>query len=305
MNVIEILIPLYLLISLGFVLKHYHFPSDDFWVGLERMIYYILFPSLLFVALLKAPINSMLFGDVLLAITVPTLLIGFTQWLGFLAPNLSGSTFSSMYQGAVRNNTAIGLVIAPWILPENGLTIMAVVILIMVPYNNLASVTILSIYGKKNQKQSPSLWKGIFYNPLILACIAGLLLNLFTFVPPQSLIETTDFLGRSALPLALLSVGAGLKIKSIFQRKVAIILSSAGRLLVLPSIVWFICIFFEIDTDISKVAIIFAAVPTATSAYILSKQMGGDSEAMAQIITFQTLAAAFTLPIFLSLLQSL
>ena len=101
-----------------------------------------------------------------------------------------------------------------------------------------------------------------------------------------------------------IAVGAGLKLGDIFQNKVAIVLSSTIKLLGLPLIIWGVCAFLEINTDTAKMAILFGAMPTATSAYILAKKMGGDANAMAQIITFQTLMAALTLPFFLAVVQS-
>jgi len=305
MNLLQILTPLYLLISLGFIFKHYHFPNDEFWSGLERLIYYVLFPSLLFVALLKAPINTTLLVDIVLVILLPTLFLSFTQWLGFFSPAILPTTFTSMYQGAVRNNTAIGLVLAPWISPEHGLTIMAVLILIMVPFNNIVSVMVLNHYGEVSVKNKGTWWKGVVYNPLIIACMAGLVLNLMGVILPRSLIDTADFLGKSALPLVLLAVGAGLKLGSAFQNKVAIALSSVVKLMLLPVLIWTACVLLEVSADTAKMAILLGALPTATSGYILAKQMGGDADVMAQIISFQTILAAFTLPIFIAITQSL
>ena len=304
MNISQILIPLYLLISLGLIFKYYKFPNDAFWPSLERFIYYVLFPALLFVALVKAPVNGALLKDIILVILLPALLIGFTQWLGFLFPSISSPTFSSMYQGAVRNNTAVVLVIAPWVVPDKGIAIVAVVILILVPFNNIVSVLVLNHYGDNKKRQQVTWWKGLIKNPLIIACIAGILVNFSGIKLPLSLLDTADFLGKSALPLALLAVGSGLKLGSIFHNKIAIILSSVAKLLVLPILAWGACILFQIDTETAKIALLYSAVPTATSSFILARQMGGDAETMAQLITFQTLLAAFTLPIFLAIAQS-
>ena len=178
MNLSQILIPLYLLISLGLIFKHYRFPNDEFWAGLERLIYYVLFPALLFVALVKAPVNATLLGEIVLVIMLPALFIGFTQWLGFLSSSLLTSTFTSMYQGAVRNNTTMVLVITPWVVPDKGLSIAAVVILIIVPFNNIVSVLVLNHYGNNQSGQQVIWWKGIVKNPLIIACTAGIIVNL-------------------------------------------------------------------------------------------------------------------------------
>ena len=303
MNLSQILIPLYLLISLGLIFKYYRFPNNEFWAGLERLTYYVLFPALLFVALVKAPVNATLLGEIVLVIMLPALLIGFTQWLGFFSSSLLPATFTSMYQGAVRNNTTIVLVIAPWIVPDKGLSIVAVVILIIVPFNNIVSVLVLNHYGDNQTGRRVVWWKGIVKNPLIIACTAGIMVNLLEIKLPLSLLDTANFLGKSALPLALLAVGAGLRLGNVFHNKLAISLSSAAKLLLLPTIAWGACILFKVDTEVAKIAILYAAVPTATSGFILARQMGGDAGTMAQIITFQTLMAGFTLPIFLAIAQ--
>lgn len=299
MTSLDILTPLYLLIILGFSLKRFNFPSLAFWTDIERMTYYVLFPTLIFVSLLKAPVDLSLLGKIIIIILIPTLISGLLQWLGFLSPKLSRGTFSSMFQGAVRNNTAISLVIAAWLIPDKGLAIMAVIMLIMIPAVNLMSIFILLRYGRSTTVASPSLWYGILSNPLIVACALGLFFNMLGVRLPQSLLDTADFLGRSALPFALLAVGAGLKFDSILQNKLAITLSSLTRLILIPTLCWLLCLLLNVEQDVAKVAIIFSAMPTAVSSYILARQMGGDSEGMAQIITFQTTLAAFTLPLFL------
>lgn len=304
MSLLDILTPLYILISLGFFLKQFNFPNNDFWPGIERMSYYVLFPTLILVALMNATINYSLLGIILIVILIPTLISGIIQWLGFFSPNISKPTFSSMFQGSIRNNTPISLVIVAWIVPDTGLAIMAVIILIMIPMNNLLSILILLHYGDtSNQSKTSKWWKGILGNPLIIACFLGLALNLLKLRMPQPLIETAEFLGRSALPFTLLAVGAGLKLKSVFHQKSVIIFTSFTKLILTPSICFGLCVLLDVEADIAKSAIIFCAVPTAVSSFILAKQMGGDADGMARIITFQTISAALTLPFFLLLAQ--
>lgn len=304
MNLLDILTPLYILILLGYFLKKNQFPSLDFWSGLEKITYYILFPTLIFVALIKADISVSLLANVLIVITVPALLSGFLQYLGFLSPILTRPTFSSMFQGAVRNNTMISLVIIAWILPENGVAIMALIMLIMIPVNNLSSIFILLKYGNSEEIIIPKWWLGIIKNPLIIACLSGLVLKSLDVKLPSALIHTAEFLGRSALPFALLTVGAGLKFGTLFRKKLAIVLSSFAKLIFTPLLSWCLCIVIGVDSDLAKIAIIFSAMPTAVSSFILSKQMGGDADVMAQIITIQTILAAFTIPVFLIIAQA-
>lgn len=304
MSLLDILIPLYLLITLGYFLKKYEFPNREFWPGIERMTYFILFPTLIFVALLKAQVNLALIGHVLIVISIPALLSGLFQYLGFLSSSISRPTFTSMFQGAVRNNTMISLVIAAWLVPSNGVALIAIIILIMVPFNNLSATFVLLHYGHKNENTAPKKWwLGIIKNPLIIACILGLTINMLEIKLAKPLINTADFLGRSALPFALLAVGAGLKFGSLSDQKLAIILSSFAKLILTPLLSWGLCIAFNATPDLTKVAIIFSAMPTAVSSFILAKQMGGDADVMAQIITVQTIIAALTIPIFLLIAQ--
>lgn len=303
MNLLEILTPLYLLIALGYILKKYQFPNIEFWPGIEKMTYYILFPTLIFVALLKAEVNLSLFIKVIIVVSIPALLSALSQWLGFLSPHLSKATFSSMFQGALRNNTSISLVIIAWLLPSNGLAIIALVVLIMVPLNNISSIFVLLRYGDTNGAAAPKWWIGLLKNPLIIACTLGLILGGFNLSLPKPLINTAEFLGRSALPFALLAVGAGLKFGSLFEKKLAITLSSIAKLIFTPLASWGLCILVDANPDLTKVAIIFSAMPTAISSYILAKQMGGDADGMAQIVTMQTILAAFSIPVFLYIVQ--
>jgi len=305
MNVIDILIPLYILITLGFFLKKYNFPNKDFWQGVEKLTYFILFPVLVFAAILKAPMDASLFGKMVLITLIPAVISGLLQFAGFLFPSTTKASFSSMYQGAVRNNTTISLVIVAWLVPDSGLALMAVIILIMVPFNNITSVLVLLRYGDSSKKEdTASWWVGVLKNPLIIASASGLLLNSLGITLPSPLLNTAEFLGRSALPFALLAVGAGLTFGSLFDNKLAILLSSMGKLVITPAVTYGLCTLLNVETDLAKVVIIFSAMPTAISSYILAKQMGGDAEGMAQIITFQIIAAALTLPIILLIAQS-
>ena len=305
MNLLDILTPLYLLITLGYILKKYKFPNTDFWPGIERMTSYILFPTLIFVALVKAEVNLALLGMVIIIIAIPAMLSGLLQWLGFLSPSLKKETFSSMFQGAVRNNTTISLVIVAWVVPTNGLAIIALIILVMIPFNNVTSIFILLRYGNSDGLVIPKWWLGLIKNPLIIACLLGLIVGALKIELPKPLINTAEFLGRSALPFALLAVGAGLKFGSLLEKKMAILLSSFAKLIFTPLASLGLCIALEADPNFTKVAVIFAAMPTAISAYILAKQMGGDADTMAQIVTVQTVLAAFTIPVFLFIAQNI
>ncbi len=298
--------PLYLLIGLGMVLRSLAFPSTSFWAEVEKLTYYILFPALIFSSLSRAEISTELMQLILLIIALPTMFVGALQGLGLIRQTVSGPTMTSMFQGAVRNNTTLGLVIIALIMPDGGIALMALTMTSMIIINNLISVWMLERYA--HQASPPSLQKttkNMISNPLILASIAGLVVNLSPLSLPGALLDTIKYLGNTGLPLALLAIGAGLKLKTVSGKLIAIGLPSLSKLVLLPLVTWFLCRYLQVSTELSKVFILYAAMPTAMSSYVLASQMGGDKETMAQIITFQMLTATLTLPIIISVIQSL
>lgn len=309
MNLLDILLPLYLLISLGYIFKQRGFPDANFWPGVEKLAYFVLFPALIFSNLARAQIESGLIGKIFLLIALPTFIIGASQWLGFLSPRLRRDTFSSMYQGAVRNNTTIGLVIAGLIMPGQGVAVMALIMTIMVIINNITCVLVLSRYGDTgntaSQVSGKSILRTILSNPLIGASIAGLAFNFLSIRLPDSLHEAIYFLGQTGLPLALLAVGAGLKLTSFSGKFLPIGLSSFAKLIATPALCYLLLQFIPTTAENAQMFLLYSALPTAMSSYVLASQMGGDKETMAQIITLQTLATSLTLPIVLSVMVAL
>ena len=301
------MMPLYLLISLGMFFRARAFLSQTFWDDTEKLIYYVLIPALIFSSLSRAQFNLDLLQSVVLLLALPTMLIGVIQGLALLTGWVSRATMTSMFQGAVRNNTTIALVIVAIILPRNGVGLLALVMTVMIIINNLSSVWVLTRFGDSDKSPSwQSMVKSIFQNPMIQASIAGVVVNLLPFkLVPDALMETIGYLGATGLPLALLVIGAGLKLKSLAGKTFAIVFSSVFKLIVTPVVVYFLCRYFALQADLSAVFLLLASMPTAMSSYVLASQMGGDKETMAQIITFQMIVAAITLPIVLNVIQKI
>jgi len=308
-SILDTLLPLYLLISLGYVFRHSNFLGLEFWDGVEKLVYYILFPALIFSNLARAEVDPALISQILFAVAIPTFIVGAIQWLGFLDKRLSRETFSSMYQGAVRNNTTIGLVIAGLILPGQGVAVMALIMTIMVIINNISCVTVLTHYGDAERRytagQHKSMLRAVAGNPLIVASIAGLAFSFLSIRLPDPLHSTIYFLGQTGLPLALLAVGAGLKLKASAGKAMAIGISTFTKLAIMPALIYLFINLIEISPDDARIFVLYGALPTAMSSYVLASQLGGDKESMAQIITLQTLAAALTLPVVLLVIQKM
>lgn len=310
MNVLAIMTPLMLIIGLGFMLNRKRFPSETFWDNVEKLTYYVLFPALIFSSLARSELSGQFVQQVILLIALPTLVLGFLQaavmWRGFIAP----ASFTAMFQGAIRNNTFLGLAIIAMLPLENGVALMALVMTIMVIVVNFCSVLVLERWGDRpdnvatSQHRYQKVAVNLAKNPLIIASVAGMIFKFLPFEIPAPLLDAAAYLGKTSLPLALLTIGAGLRLSALGSSIFAILISSSIRLILLPLVVYTLCIWLQIEPTTTVVFVLYAALPTAMSAYVLASQMGGDKQTMARIITFQILASAVTLPVVLRALQN-
>ena len=277
------------------------FPGDDFWPAAERLTYYVLFPALLFSSLANASLNNAPVAPMAAAMIGGTLVLAVITWTLRRQLATDGPGFSSVFQGAVRFNTYVAITICFALYGDDGLALAAVAIAILVPLVNVLSVTVLSRYGDsdKTGRDWPRAIRAIAKNPLVLACVLGLIVNAAPVAPPGSITGLLEILGRAALPLGLLAVGAGLRIASIRSAGTVTLTASGLRLLLSPALALAFCFVLGLSGAPALVVLIFAAAPGASSAYVLAGQLGGDRMLMASILTVQTLLAAVTLPLLL------
>jgi len=302
MDMVRVVAPVFSLVLLGFLLRRVRRPGDEFWPYCERLVYFVLFPALLLTRLSVVPLTGELIAALALALVVPTLLVSAGMVLLLPLLGLPAPTSTSVFQGAIRFNTYVALAVGAALDPHRGLELTAIAAAFMIPLVNLLCVSVLVLFGDRRR---PDWWlqlgRGLATNPLILACLAGLSINASGWQLPGFLEDTARLLGQTALPLGLLAVGAGLVLRLSYGQLGAIALSSSAKLLMLPLLAWLFCRWLETPPGPARIAVMFAALPTASSAYILARQMGGDHQTMAAIITVQTLVGMLTLPWVLGL----
>ncbi|MFP4588328.1 MAG: AEC family transporter [Desulfohalobiaceae bacterium] len=296
------LAPVFFIILMGYGLKAWGFPGDPFWGYVERSTYYIFFPALLIHKLAQAELTQQSALPMLAAILLSILILAGLLYLIRPWSGLSGPAFSSVFQGGLRMNTFVGLAGASALLGDQGLTLSALALMGMVPLLNLLCVPTVAGFSKTGQASWVSMGLEIAKNPLILACVAGFGLSLLPFALPWSILQIFDLLGRSALPLGLLAVGAGLQIRALNTNLWGLALSSVVKLLIYPALTALLCSMLSVTGPALTVAVLFSGLPTAASSYILARQLGGDQELMAVTITAQTALSAITLPLVLQLL---
>ncbi|OMG56408.1 transporter [Azonexus hydrophilus] len=292
MQTVLLLLPDFALILLGAMIRRWMHLGDHFWNGVEKLVYFILFPALLVNAILRTTLDlgaampllatafAAMFGGMLLAL-VPKL---FTR--------MPALTYASMFQCGYRFNSYIALAVAGMLFGSPGIATMGLIVGAAVPFANLASVWMLARHG------NVGLWREVARNPLIWATATGFVLNLAGFVPPAPL---QSFLGRLAdasIALGLITVGAALRLDGTSGVRLFSGWLLAVKLLALPLIAVGVGSLLGLSGLYFQVVVLFAAMPTASSAYILAMRMGGDGRSVAWLISASTLAAMLTLPLW-------
>ncbi|MFJ4388859.1 AEC family transporter [Pseudomonas soli] len=294
------LVPIILLIALGTWLRVRGFVAETFWPGAERLSYYVLLPSLFLHGLATANLDGVpvlgMVGVLMLATLLGALLLVLYQGVA----SHDGGDFTSVFQGGVRFNNYIGATLAAGLYGTAGIALAAVANAAIVPLVNLLCVLVFARFSARHSSPTTVL-KAIFANPLIIGCAAGLLLRVTGLGLPAGLEPTVKALGQAALPLGLLCVGAALGGAQLGQQVRPVLAASLFKFLVMPVATWGLCRLFGLGGQAAVVAVLFQALPTASSSYVMARQMGGNAPLMATIIALQTIAAAATLPLVLSL----
>ena len=300
--------PIFLIIATGYLLFKTRIVDESVWSAIEHICFYLLFPFLIIRTLSRADLGSVPLIDfmtvIIVAIIGMSVLLILTQALVRRRFPQSGPSFSSIFQGATRFHGFVAIAIIGPLYGDAGVTLAALALAIMVPLLNVISVVVLSVYGHSDTRpQVVAVAKKIATNPLIIACIVGLLFN-WSGVP-DILFDAIDIIGAGGLGLALLAVGAGLNLGQAAQHKMLLTIGVLTRLIGMPAIVIAMSWLVGLDGLARTVAIIAGAVPTAASAYVMARKMGGNAELMSSIMTFQVIVAFFTLPLFIYIAEQL
>lgn len=303
--VVSALLPVFLLIVMGFALRRILLKEDAHWVGVEQLVYYVLFPALLFQTLARANLASVPVAGVGGALMIAVLLMAALCLL--LRPVLtarlgvSGPAFTSIFQGACRWQTYVALAVAGNLYGEVGLTLASVAMVAMIPILNVIAVWVLAHYAAPTRLSWPRILLTIAKNPFIWACVLGLAVNQSGLSFPTFVNDLIDALGRSSLALGLLIVGAGLQLKGVLRPDAPALLTCALKLIVMPIFAIGLGLAFKLSGPNLAIVACCASVPTASSAYVLARQMGGDAQLIAEILTLQTALAVITMPIAIAL----
>jgi predicted permease len=295
MNVVAIIVPIFALILLGWSVHRWVETSEAFWRGLERLIYFVFFPALLFRTL---AIEHVDFQQAL-----PMLITGIAYTLVGMALGYASKTlfndpprvFASAFQCSFRFNSYVGLALIGALHGKPGIAAIGVLMGFLVPIANVAAVAMLARHGEGNW------WKSVLGNPLILATAGGLAFSQAGLTLPHMVDNTLELLARASLPLGLIAVGGGIKLTGLNHARGHLWYGVAVKLLVLPAVAWLIGREMGLTGVWFDTALLLAALPHSTVAYVLAVRMGGDGQVTAAQITLTTVLSMLTLPMWLML----
>lgn len=292
MNTALLLLPDFALILLGAAIRRWMHLGDHFWSGVEKLVYFILFPALLINAIVKTRLDL---GAALPLLGTALVVMAGGMLLGLLPKmfvRLPPLTFASVFQCAYRFNSYIALAVAGMLFGSPGIATMGLIVGAAVPVANLVSVWMLARHGEVG------LWREVARNPLIWGTAAGFLLNLAGFVPPAPLQAFLGRLADASIALGLITVGAALRLENTPGVRGVSLWLVTVKLLALPLIAAVTGRLLGLQGLNYQVVVLFAALPTASSAYILAMRMGGDGRSVAWLISATTLGSMLTLPLW-------
>ena len=296
MSIATLLFPDFTLILIGFLLRRNTSWGENFWNGLEKLVYFVLFPALLFYATSRTSLDFSATGKML---EVTLTAIGTGIVLGWLAKPLFPAgpmVFESGVQTAFRFNSYIALAIASRLAGDQGTTLMALIIGFTVPICNAAAVHALV-------HKNGGLLKELARNPLLLATAGGMLFNVAGLHLPEFINATLSRLGNASIALGLITVGAGLRLSGLHESKGMAAYLISVKLVALPFVAFIMSRIIGLPALQQQIAVMFCALPTASSAYVLATRMGGNGPFVAFLISAGTLLSVVTLPLWLALVH--
>ena len=301
MNYAQLLFPDFSLIVCGYLVCRYTALNRTVWQQVESLVYFFLFPVLLFQSIVRSPLDlraaSSLIGAGLLLGLCGIGLAYSLPYLPWLGKRIDRREHAASAQIAFRFNSFIGLALAERLAGSEGLLLIAVLIGVCVPLFNVAAVWPMVRHAQRG------FLRELVRNPLILATAGGLIANLLGFALPVWLEPTVTRIGAASLALGLMAAGAGMQFGHLAQAKTLAVAVLSIRHLLLPLLALGLSRGLGLSPAQSTVLLAFSALPTSSSAYVLAARMGYNGAYVAGLVTLSTMLGVLSLPFALGLLR--
>ncbi|AXS41077.1 AEC family transporter [Breoghania sp. L-A4] len=294
-------LPVLVLIVTGLAARRLLIRDQAAWAALDRINFRLLIPALIIGTLAGNDIHAV--SSLRIMSVIALALLGLTASLlllyRLLVPaRMDAPAFTSLFQTSTRWNASIALVVAGLIYDPQAITIIALIMVILMPLVNVINISVMvRVLDARGSAMTTLI--SVARNPIILGCLAGIGLSAARVPLPQPLADSLALLGHASIATILLSLGAGLSLSGFHGRTGPIALSCALKLLVMPGLVLLIGRLAGLDTAVLTVATVATAMPTATNGYVVAQEMGGDAQLYASSCTVQMLLSLATVPLWI------
>ena len=296
------LMPIFSLIVLGWVFRRWRFPSASFWTAADRLTYFVLLPSLIIQKLAVAEFTTALLGSLFAVLCGIVIVVGLMALTAGRLGSIQAAALTSVFQGSIRPNTYVVLAASAALYGSEGLALAIIPLAGVIPLVNILCILSFAYFVPSGKRTFFGVAKSIFQNPLVIACIIGVTLNMTNIGLPFFTFDLLDILASAALPMGLISVGTGLRPLENSSMILPMAIASVAKLLAMPAMAYLSLQFLDVSGLPLAVGTLFCSVPCAVSSYILAGHLNGDQPLMASIITVETLLAFSTIPFILFLL---
>ncbi|MDD2881396.1 MAG: AEC family transporter [Rhodoferax sp.] len=301
MNFAQLLFPDFSLILLGYLICRFTPLRRPVWTQVEQLVYFLFFPVLLFHSILKSPLDIGAAGNMVaagwaLGLSGIALAYSVPYWPG-LKNHVTARQHAASAQIGFRFNSFIGLALADRLAGPEGLLVIALLIGVSVPLMNIGAVWPMARHGERGFLGE------LVRNPLIIGTAGGLAANLAGLSIPAWLEPTVSRIGGASLTLGLMAAGAGMQLSALNHAKLLGVVVLLIRHLLMPLLALGWCVVFGLNSVQSTVLLLFSALPTASSCYVLAARMGYDGAYVAALVTVSTVLGMVSLPLALGLLR--
>lgn len=301
MNYAQLLFPDFSLILCGYLVCRYTALNRTVWEQVESLVYFFLFPVLLFHSIVRSPLDlgaasSLIAAGLTLGVTGIALAYSLPH-LPWIGRRVDARDHAASAQVAFRFNSFIGLAIAERLAGPQGLLLIAVLIGVCVPLFNVGAVWPMARHAQRG------FLRELVRNPLIIATATGLVANLLGFTLPVWLEPTVTRIGAASLALGLMAAGAGMQFGTLASAKTLAVSVLSIKHFFMPLVALGLSRAFNLTPVQATVLLAFSALPTASSAYVLAARMGYNGAYVAGLVTLSTLLGMVSLPFALGVLR--
>jgi malonate transporter and related proteins len=303
MTIVLAISPIALTFAFGWLCVATGLLKRENWAGIEALSFRVLIPAILIHAIATADLSPEKIGPLAAALVLTIFLTGLAVLalrLVWSKDVLSGPSLSTLFQTSTRWNAFISLTAADLLIGSEGVLLIAIPMAVLIPLINVGNILALAALcsGTTGPRR---ILRIIVTNPLVLGCVIGLALNALPFDPPVPMMEALDIVGRAALGVGLLAVGAGIVPKRLLRVSAPVLVGAVARPWLVPALFLGFATFFGLSPTETLAGILVCAVPAATNGYIVAKAMGGDAELYADILIWQTFLSMLAIPFYAAL----